>query len=90
MLSAIQETLSELWNMKDPNAGPNPFRVSHPKKKVAIRRYLGLSSAPKTVPQTVPQTAPPNHQNQCHRQNPCCTNQNRQRQNLKTDKESVT
>ena len=59
MLSAIQETLSELWNMKDPNAGPNPFRVSHPKKKVAIRRYLGLSSAPKTVPQTtVPQTAP--------------------------------
>ena len=42
MFSAITETFSELWNMKDPNAGPNPFRVSQPKKKEAIRRYLGM------------------------------------------------
>jgi hypothetical protein len=35
MFSAITETFSELWNMKDPNAGPNPFRVSQPKKKTS-------------------------------------------------------
>ena len=38
MFSAITETFSELWNMKDPNAGPNPFRVSQPKKKQAISK----------------------------------------------------
>jgi hypothetical protein len=42
MFSAITETFSELWNMKDPNAGPNPFRVSQPKKKQAISKYLGM------------------------------------------------
>ena len=56
MLDAITSTFSELWNMRDPNASANPFRVGQPKKKEAIRRYL--ARLPTTPAKRVSPTQP--------------------------------
>ena len=58
MLGAITSTFSELWNMRDPNASANPFRVGQPKKKEAIRRYLHPSQT--GVTNTAERTKTPN------------------------------
>ena len=50
MLSAISKTFSELWNLKDPNAGANPLRAPPGKRTEAIRRFLGLNKNIKNVP----------------------------------------
>ena len=42
MLGAITDTFSELWNLKDPNAGENPLRARPGKRTEAIRKFLGL------------------------------------------------
>ena len=45
MLDAISSTFSELWNLRDPNAGDNPFRARPGKRTEAIRRYLGMGGS---------------------------------------------
>ena len=43
MFDAVRNTFNELWTMRDPNAGDNPFRTTRPKVKTAIRKFLGVS-----------------------------------------------
>ena len=52
MLDAISNTFSELWNLRDPNAGENPLRARPGKRTEAIRRFLGFSGS-KRARQTV-------------------------------------
>ena len=52
MIDAISSTFSELWNLRDPNAGENPLRARPGKRTEAIRRFLGLSGS-KPAKQTV-------------------------------------
>ena len=57
MIDAISSTFSELWNLKDPNAGENPLRARPGKRTEAIRRFLGFSgSKPKQTDQIYPKT----------------------------------
>ena len=57
MIDAISSTFSELWNLKDPNAGENPLRARPGKRTEAIRRFLGFSgSKPKQTDQISPKT----------------------------------
>ena len=52
MLGAITDTFSELWNLKDPNAGENPLRARPGKRTEAIRKFLGLGGS-KPTKQTI-------------------------------------
>ena len=55
MIEAVRDTFWELLNMKDPNAGNNPYRVGRPKVQSAIKTYLGMGTPNVSQTELTPQ-----------------------------------